>query len=425
MRFLRKTELYICMIYESFFGHLLMIILVAGMTLSSVFVMSIFNEYYSMIHLTEKNGVQDKIIYYNSENTAFPPDIGSSLLLKNRIEQIPGVRSVSYFGDYGVEFRCGGTLRYAYIYDYSSIINEGFSFDVEEGNSIAPGSVNQVLINRNASSQFKVGDKIRISLDDFGLYPSPERDEYYYDTSSGGKDTITVSIEKKKKNDAYTLSADVRSFPSRLDDLVRLLSDLYTEDNEAVFISGDLRDDEGRTIRISSLSNLYIASDPSCSTEAVKEKISSELNTNGNIVTYGEMKENYTELNRSLRNTSAKYMICIFLLTFMVYESVIFMKFNRRKEEVLSYYLCGATWRWCILSSFVMFVPSVILGLLSGWALLVRFRDRFPYSINDYFLQGKVILITGSIYIAVSFAVMLPVFLYLKDRSMKDYERGE
>ncbi|MBR6881108.1 MAG: hypothetical protein IKN14_08550 [Clostridiales bacterium] len=425
MRFLRKTELYICMIYESFFSHLLLIILVAGMTLSSVFVMSIFSEYYSVIHLAEKNGVGDKIVYYNSENTAFPPDCESSLILKNRIEEVPGVRSVSYFGDYGVQFRCGGTLQYAYVYDYSSVINGGFSFDVEEGQSIDAGSVNQVLINQNAASQFKAGDKIRITLNDFGLYHSPEGDEYYYDISSVGRVTITVDIVGVVNNDAYALSANVRSFPSRLDDLVRPLSDFYTEENEAVFICGDLQDDEGRTIRISSLSNLLITADPSCSAEEVKENISSALNTNGNIVTYGEMKANYSALNRSLRNTSAKYMICIFLLTFMVYESVLFMKFNRRKEEVLSYYLCGGTWRWCILSSFVMFVPSVILGSLSGWALLVRFRDRFPYSINEYFLQGKVILITGLVYIAVSFAVMLPVFLYLKDKSLKDYERGE
>ncbi len=421
MRFFRRTGLYLQMIYETAISHLFILAASAALTVAGVYALSLTSDYYSIIFEAKDRGLQNKMIVYNMDNVTFPPDVEYAFDFLEEIRSTEGVREADYLNDSGTYFMSEPKFTDPMLLDYSTLVNNGFKFDLTEGRNI--DGVNEVLINESASGYVNVGDEIEITLPSYGLYESEEGIGYIDIFRQGEMLTFNVRVVGIVSDDTYLFSGNTRSFPTRLDDPLYRQSERGDFGEFDVVISGDLQTDDGRMIRLSYWDTVLITADSGVSLKELKKALAESLGTTENIVTYDEMLSNYEDQFGGMKATALKYLFSILLVSFMVYASVIFMRFQKRKEEIMSYYLFGATWNWCIVSSVLMFIPAIVTGFFVGAAILVRYKESYFHLslIDDRFISFSVIAGIGLFYFILIALIMAPVFIALNKTTYKKY----
>lgn len=423
MRILRRTGLYLQMIYETALSHLFILAASAALVVAGVYALSLTINYYGIIMEAKEQGLDNKIVIYNHDNMTYPPDYEYALNFLDRVRATDGVREAEYLDSVGTFFMTDREFPNPMLMGYSALVNSGFEFDLIEGDEIDTENMNEVLISESASEYLSVGDEIRITLPSHGLIEGEGGINYIDLFTQGESLEFTVKIVGVVSNDSYLISGQTVSFPSRLDDVIYKQSERGDFEGDNVVLAGDLITDDGRVVRLSYFETVIVTAERGTSLKTVKKALSESLCTSSNIITYDEYLHNYEDQFGGMKATALKYVFSIILVSFMIFASVIFMKFQRRKEEIMSYYLFGATWNWCIVSSVLMFIPAIVTGFFVGSAILVRYRHSYLKLslIEDRFISWQVILGIGIGYLILIALVMAPVFIVLNRSTYKKY----
>ncbi|NLW89725.1 MAG: hypothetical protein GXY43_08440 [Clostridiaceae bacterium] len=231
-----------------------------------------------------------------------------------------------------------------------------------------PENPNEVVLTEYAREYLQIGDQIPVSLITIDKDMSIE--------SADALITIVGFVDAK----SLIFYFNTTSNRPGLQDVTTTLSLLATEDNSIEnkemhgFIMSPTSSN-GQAIGTSARRAKYIVS---IEAYADLSSVTFELENifgMGRVHSGVEMIEKYKNDHREDFLLLVRFSVLLLILTVTSLFASVFLQLSKRKKEMATYYICGASWRQCILLFCGVYYPLIFLGTLVGSALYVNFTN--------------------------------------------------
>ncbi len=269
---------------------------------------------------------------------------------------------------------------------------ETICLPLKDGSGFTLLGNNEIILGSNYSSNYKVGDKIPISVN-----------------LTSGKETIDFTVVGILKKDSYafTLSTSAGSYMD--------LSSIFENSNDMCFIRNPSFDIENLTD--SAIGTILFWNED----EELSQELLTPLNNYGYVFQGQELKNNdKAESNINIFSVGC-IAITLFLATLLSIGISNSMLFYNKSTEFAAYYLSGASQLDCLKlivyrSAIILMIPMIV-----SFAALEIPSIRYIYGETN--ITGFSYLITIVIVIISMLVTSIPVFLKIKKTSPSDFFR--
>ncbi|GEM_PF-3307067 len=408
---MRPIKLLIYSMSESFLKVLLLIVTSAVTLIYSLYAVSLLSEYYEVIYNAVKANLTNKVIVY----TDLQDEYQNEGNYKEILEQINGlsdrkeIKSVVVFEDSWWSLLVDNYPGIIPLMDFSYIGEVDYPFDIITGRAPDIHSCNEVVVTNNGEGIVNIGDEFQIP---FYSYEYNEDDDTYYWVPGKYLEAevvyATVKVVGIMDMDSPVVTCNHRNNPSILTDLFYPIG----EEDGISMITWNLRTDNGQRIKTTNFSALLITPEDGYSPEDVADMLVDEgIYSEFQVTYYNELLSNYQAENGELRAMAIRNALLAVLLSVTVIFCSINMSIKKKRNELTTYYLCGSTWSGCIVGELLIFLPSIVLGTILGFAVLLRYSEEMNIFVNADYLTVKTLLLMMAFNLLIVILLITPTLV--------------
>jgi len=408
---MRPIKLLFYSMSESFLKVLLLIVTSAVSLIYSLYALSLLSEYYEVIYNTMQANLTDKVVVYTDLTDEYENEGNYKEILEqiNTLSSMEAIQSVVPFNDCWGGFSYDGCPGGITLTDVSFLGDCDYPFHMVAGRAPDVHSINEVVVTENGTDHINIGDEIEIPF--YSYEYSEDDDTYYWVPGKYMEDDViyaTIKVVGVISADSPLVQSNSRHFPSILTERFMPLS----EQDYIWAIAWNLRTDDGKAIRTTTFGGLLITPGDGYSPEDVADLlVDAGFYAEAQVTYYDEMLTNYQAENGELRAAAIRNSLLAVLLSVTVVFCSINMSIKKKRNELTTYYLCGSTWSGCIAGELLIFIPSIIIGTISGYAVLLRYSEQMGMLINANYLTVEWLLIMLAFNLLIVVLLMVPTLI--------------
>ncbi len=360
---MKKWILAANIIWDNLLSNLTIFVFAVLLTYMLQGLAGLYVAYSQRLVMAEKIQMTDKILvnFVGSDLLMgqSPPDLSFFRDEVMDIEEVRDYQPISTFGIFALVNASGISLR------MDPILSDSYNtvrYTLVDGSW--PDEPNEVVLTEYAKEYVRLGDTIPVSLMSIGKDLSTESAEAVI--------TIVGFVDTK----SLIFYFDSISARPGLQDVTTTLSALAIENNsiENREMHGFIMEptsSTGQAFETSIRRAKYMVTlEKSADLFSVENELKSlfgENRVHSGIGMIAKYKEDHREEFLLLVRSS----VLLLILTVTSLFASVFLQLNKRKKEMATYFICGASWRQSILLFCGVYYPLIILGTLVGSALYV------------------------------------------------------
>lgn len=303
---------------------------------------------------------------------------------------------------------------------YDQCYNENYQFDLAEGRLPEKGT-NEVLISEDGKSVYRIGDQIHTEVLTYEKIYTAEGVFDHYESNYSQPAVLTVV--GILKNDSKIMSP--YGCDSPIDIYGRQVSESSGSESPLI-ISYGFKDIYG-----DSLANNYgysfekqvliVELNDNYSVSEAKEHINMLLHGYGSVNTGYEIIENDIIYNWDIFRPYVLYGSVVLFLMLITMISMYVFQIKQGMKALISYYICGCSWRNILLRICIVNISVTILGCFCG-LLLVKINSA-PFV--DFVLSKSAWIITVIMILLIQCITAFSFYLSLNNISPTEIKRRE
>lgn len=406
---MKRVNLISSIIYENAFSYFLILILLAILAYLMQGTASMIRSYNEVLWLAEESGLDHKILAsYSAEDvffndTDFEQDLADISKIAG-VESFLPVRFMTFFAadnEKGVDFTLDTIIEDVY---------GDMRYPLVEGTwPEAPG---EIALAENMSKVYNIGDRISVDIFQYAGTANYRSPEIF-------KETLTITGFLNM--DAQMLDFWIVGDQYDISDMSRTLRTQYMNQNStgALGVVVPQIDSEGRYLGVDPRGNsILITPDQYTTPEQLKISLTT-IFPDEQIQIGQELIDRYHVSYRSEYESMMRNLIIVSALALSTLFSSVFLQVRKKKLEMAVYYMCGSTWRQSVSLFCMVYVPIILLSVLSGSAAFMLFNTN-----RRWFDGADTWLITLSL-LVVSFLFILPLYMIVRRSSPIEQTRKD
>ena len=365
-------------------------------------------------------GLVDKLIITFDETATSEQEINNLRNIISDVKALEDVDNLSTFLPREIVLYDKSTDTSFLCDIYEQIYNENYRFELAEGRLPQKGT-NEVLISEDGENVYRLGDVIHTEILDEERHYNADGELDHVESKYSQPSELTVVGILKNGSDIlspYPGSSPIDLFGRKVSESssvgLPLIVSYGCTDLNGKLLEHDYGDHFQSQVLVVKLNG-------DSSVSEAKEHIDSLIHGYGNISTGYEIVEKDINSKWVIFRPYIVYgSVVLFLMTITMVSMYIF-QIKRGMKALISYYICGSTWKNIIAKICLINVIVTILGYLCGLIFVKIMSSPF----NDFVLPRSAKLITLILILLIQLITSFAFFLSVYQISPVDIKRRE